>query len=1057
MMISHSRLDEPKRTRTALGAGKGLLGPELVSGRPRVSGHVQSARGLHPSESSERFPPKHTHLVELLHVIAEVAVRVPVENNLLPLFILILLYLSELIQELMNQETLFDIADSIEKLFSKIENTNKEKWKENQKAQVEESAVNLWNWTVAKKQAPGITDMQRVKLRHVACNLMMICEVSDPNEEMIRRQILMLMKTGKGWVDVGKPAIANKFLDIALHDLEKLYDQLNKDYSNEAEANMHKAGIQKDIFKVLSYQAESVSYLSLLCYNFGIETYEFKIYEQSSFWLSLSYEIGKMHKNSSISKEMQAKVLRLLATVYLEWDYKQYQEKALQAIIMANEENLHPAGFYLKIKILLKGDASDEDIRKAVTELLQHEVSLEICLDTAKLLLEHEREAMGFDFLKSASQLFEGSPDAGRVLLFRIELLLQRMKEPLAKGMIEDAIAAHSAGKQLPPEILGRLHLVLWDRAAKNYESKSYPEALQWYNYSLCFYASGRTEQQNLAKLYRNMAACYLHLKEPGEANEAVKKAERYDPNSIFTHFYVYKIAVLEKNTLKAWDAFVAMEKSAAEFTEGKLLTEGSVATNLLSLAAQFALENDQQDIAIKALGYLSQHLQDCQQALTAVKCLIRLVLSKVTSAERLSFRDSLPAHRRLDELHKEETELLEIRASEAQWFRKIAVLLAQRTCLLMAAAVDLDISRSNLLPADEQAELLTQALEYIQSCRAIWKVLKQTGDFPKDPTDTILQLYEFEASAKLNSPAVPGLLDEVLALPQVEIKTLETIASLAMESPAHYPSVCKRTLRRILTLLRKGESLDTVAYSKCLHSLVHLSLPSGPIEADLCVLEEAWAYFEDALTILDNRVSIMQLLLMTGLLKDIRLACPALQAGYPEVEIIWLMTRAWNTGIYQYCAGKYKEAEQWCGLGMRFLAYLGALKNSYENQTLKAAYTSNCPNKIGSINGAELQFRSTVQLLIWPSRSPRKTNSLCHTENAFSIAPALGYPEELQTDVGSKEWRESHLCNGDHVETQKIGFGRTTEQHPKMLRTMNFTSTAVPVPMAEARRQFFR
>ncbi|XP_026540103.1 testis-expressed protein 11 [Notechis scutatus] len=890
------------------------------------------------------------------------------------------LEIRELIQELMNQETLFDIADSIEKLFSKIENTHKEKWKENQKAQVEESAVNLWNWTVAKKSAPGITDMQRVKLRHVACNLMMICEVSDPNEEMMRRQILMLMKTGKGWVDVGKPAIANKFLDIALHDLEKLYDQLNKDCSNEAEANIHKAGIQKDIFKVLSYQAESavaladfqkavtcvqrckdilirlpkeVCYLSFLCYNFGIETYEFKIYEQSSFWLSLSYEIGKMQKNSSISKEMQAKVLRLLATVYLEWDYKQYREKALQAIIMANEENLHPAGFYLKIKILLKGDASDEDIRKAVTELLQPEVSLEICLDTARLLLEHEREAIGFDFLKSASQLFERSPDAGRVLLFRIELLLQRMKEPLAKGMIEDAIAAHSAGKQLPPEILSRLHLVLWDRAAKNYESKSYPEALQWYNYSLSFYASGQTEQQNLAKLYRNMAACYLRLKEPGEANEAVKKAERYDPNSIFTHFYIYKIAVLEKNTLKAWDAFVAMEKSAAEFTEGKPLMEGSMATNLLSLAAQFALENDQRDMAIKALGYLSQHLQDCQQALTAVKCLIRLVLSKVTSEEEMiKDMESLlsyltAAHRRLDELHKEETELLEIRASEAQWFRKIAwnlavrsegclkvmrdffilsfkfsqfcpldkaVLLAQRTCLLMAAAVDLDISRSNLLPADEQAELLTQALEYIQSCRAIWKVLKQTGDFSKDPTDTILQLYEFEASAKLNSPAVSSLLDEVLALPQVEIKTLETIASLAMESPAHYPSVCKRALGRILTLLGKGESVDIVAYSKCLHSLVHLSLPSGPIEADLCVLEEAWAYFEDALTLLDNR---------------------ALQAGFPEVEIIWLMTRAWNTGIYQYCAGKYKEAEQWCGLGMRFLAYLGTLKNSYEDQMI--------------------------------------------------------------------------------------------------------------------------
>lgn len=42
-------------------------------------------------------------------------------------------------------------------------------------------------------------------------------------------------------------------------------------------------------------------------------------------------------------------------------------------------------------------------------------------------------------------------------------------------------------------------------------------------------------------------------------------------------------------------------------------------------------------------------------------------------------------------------------------------------------------------------------------------------------------------------------------------------------------------------------------------------------------------------------------------------------------------MTRAWNTGIFQYTVGKYKEAEQWCGLGMRFLNHLGTLKKSYE------------------------------------------------------------------------------------------------------------------------------
>lgn len=59
--------------------------------------------------------------------------------------------------------------------------------------------------------------------------------------------------------------------------------------------------------------------------------------------------------------------------------------------------------------------------------------------------------------------------------------------------------------------------------------------------------------------------------------------------------------------------------------------------------------------------------------------------------------------------------------------------------------------------------------------------------------------------------------------------------------------------------------------------------------------------------------------------------ACLLPQDAYPEMEILWLMTRAWNTGIFQYTVGKYKEAEQWCGLGMRFLNHLGSLKKSYE------------------------------------------------------------------------------------------------------------------------------
>lgn len=114
-------------------------------------------------------------------------------------------------------------------------------------------------------------------------------------------------------------------------------------------------------------------------------------------------------------------------------------------------------------------------------------------------------------------------------------------------------------------------------------QARNYPEALQWYNYSLSFFKAGQLDP-NLAKLQRNRASCFLQLKQlekvrqdrPGQpgrqvfpsslrcqlliyaswipvfcvcqAKDAVKEAQRCDPDSIFTHFSVYKVAVLEND-----------------------------------------------------------------------------------------------------------------------------------------------------------------------------------------------------------------------------------------------------------------------------------------------------------------------------------------------------------------------------------------------------------------------------------------------------------------------------------------------------------------------------
>lgn len=57
-----------------------------------------------------------------------------------------------------------------------------------------------------------------------------------------------------------------------------------------------------------------------------------------------------------------------------------------------------------------------------------------------------------------------------------------------------------------------------------------------------------------------------------------------------------------------------------------------------------------------------------------------------------------------------------------------------------------------------------------------------QLGTSPKDKTDTLLLLYEFEARAKLNDAKLESLLESILELDHIETKLLETIAGQLLE-----------------------------------------------------------------------------------------------------------------------------------------------------------------------------------------------------------------------------------------------------------------------------------
>uniref|UniRef100_A0A7N4NK26 Testis expressed 11 n=1 Tax=Sarcophilus harrisii TaxID=9305 RepID=A0A7N4NK26_SARHA len=517
------------------------------------------------------------------------------------------------------------------------------------------------------------------------------------------------------------------------------------------------------------------------------------------------------------------------------------------------------------------------------------------------------RDAVGFDFLKTVCNRLEWSAEVGKVFLLHIELLLQRKEDQLVKEKIENILAAHHAGKELPFKILNWLHNILWNQAAQNFE-----------------------------------------------AYEAVKEAEIYDAANIFTQFIIFKIAVSRGNTDEALAAVDALEQCVANSIaqERDPNTEEISTTAFLSLAAQFALENGQQEVAIRSLEYLAQYSEDLQQVLIALKCLIRLVISQISHVvdlEENSYRNEemsrllfwvKTAYGKVASPIAKEKLTLEVWTNEVQWFRKIAwnlamqcekcldimrdffllsfelsqlcptekaVLVSQKTCLLMAAAADLELGR-NATDASQKAEMLTHAIEHVHGCRKIVNILKQIGDNAKDPTENLLLLYEIEAKAKLNDPSLPSVLDCMWEMPHLETKILETIASVVMEPPAHYPEIAKQTLKKAISIYLQGTTINTMKYSKCLHSFINISLPDEVLEPDMHILEEIWSFFEDALNVISR-------------------------SEYPQVKILWLMTKAWNTGIFQYGEGLYVIAEKWCGLGIRFLSHLGTLKKSYEGQ----------------------------------------------------------------------------------------------------------------------------
>ncbi|KAJ7388740.1 Testis-expressed protein 11 [Desmophyllum pertusum] len=870
----------------------------------------------------------------------------------------------DLRQNQSNEERVTALADRITNLANRMHQLAFDRTENNAALiQMHSCAVTLWNIAVAMKTGGQSGTTYNARLRHAACKLSFLANATETSEVTYRKQLvcwdgLQKLWSSRGEQDSSSTAEQSKQITESERYMFRVFCYraeagFSLNHQDEAKLYVIKAkellarlpakevkGIVIIFFLENGLKMNCVNHenhfviflrgitLAELCYNFGVDTYYREEYENCISWLRESYDLRKGNNPFGAKKQ----------------------------------EYGHPAGLYLKAKLLITGNGDEtfpsSRLQSAFEETLQHpDLKVDLGLCAVNLAVQYKRTELAFDCLKVLATRFKNSPDLYKIQLEHLELLLKHKKDEAAKELIENCIV-DQIGTSLDSEMCQRFHILLWEKAAAAYEGKDYNEALNWYNYSLSMFSSKETNGKNIGKLQRNKCSSYMNLQDYEKAKEAIVEAEQSDPESPVIYFYKFKIALMEGEDDTAVDAMTKMSEVGSR--QYKNVTETD-AHGLICLAAQLALEQKNHKVAVSALEKVVATSSDNQQVLTSLRCLTRLKLTQCTDSGARKGCSSFLQYLQtaLDRLNQMQQVGDSDVQAEATWFMKIAWNLAlesTESSLDMQELFLLCYKFSCLCPT-ESSNLVRQKNCLVDGSCMCGSSSKRTEHWRsrEDESMVLLTLYEFEAKAQLGDsdlsfvsghcgspahtlilvPLKPLLVNNMYiviiytygghgqtltplsrltlhpvtctdvrpcSLPlQIVSNFLVINTALAVESPAYYREISMRALR---VAIKKHLAMDVVDFtklSKAFHSLVHHALSSGS-SSDAESKEEALAVYQDICEIIENQAKSFF----------------KIQGCYPEMQILWLMTSAWNCGINLFSASKHEAGEKWCALAMR-------------------------------------------------------------------------------------------------------------------------------------------
>jgi hypothetical protein len=206
----------------------------------------------------------------------------------------------------------------------------------------------------------------------------------------------------------------------------------------------------------------------------------------------------------------------------------------------------------------------------------------------------------------------------------------------------------------------------------------------------------------------------------------------------------------------------------------------------------------------------------------------------------------------------------------------------------------------------DNKVNILKSVLSHVQKCREL------CGDVT-DPSLSLLCVYEFETQLILDMPDATNILNTLHALPKVDPKVYETIAALAVKTPPKDggAELIKKSLNSAINIYKSSVPIDLDRLSRCTHSLLQVTL-GQQYSHDATSNDEAFKIIIDALDLMKTK------------------------GKYPEMELVWHMIKAWNTGIYLYSGLRYDDCEKWCSTAIKFLPLLEeSTQQSYKDKMM--------------------------------------------------------------------------------------------------------------------------